>query len=203
MRRIVVGISGATGSLLSLRILEALSEQDDVETHVVLSRWGRATAHVEIEESVSRLLELADHVHHTNDLAASISSGSFPVEAMVIVPCSMKTVAGIRHGYSDNLLLRAADVTIKESRRLVISPRESPLSAIHLENLLALARLGVRIVPPMPAFYQTPTSVSEIIDQLSMRVLDQLGIHSDIAPRWTGIEKANSRSVPAENGQSL
>ena len=154
MRRIVVGMTGATGAVLGVELLRQLQQCPDVETHLVLSRWARATIHLETELSGRDVESLADAVYSWNDQAAPISSGSFLTEGMIIAPCSMKTLAGIRTGYSDGLIGRAADVTLKERRRLVLVPRETPLSEIHLENMLALARMGASIVPPMPAFYE-------------------------------------------------
>jgi flavin prenyltransferase len=156
MRRIVVGMTGATGAALGIGLLLRLQECPDVETHLVLSRWARATIHLETELSARDVEGLADVRYSWDDQAAAISSGSFRVEGMVIAPCSMKTLAGIRTGYADGLIARAADVTLKEHRRLVLVPRETPLSQIHLDNMLALARLGASIVPPMPAFYNHP-----------------------------------------------
>jgi 4-hydroxy-3-polyprenylbenzoate decarboxylase len=154
MRRIVVGITGATGATLGIGLLHRLQQCPDVETHLVLSRWARATIHLETELSARDVEGLADVRYSWDDQAAAISSGSFRVEGMVIAPCGMKTLAGIRTGYADGLIARAADVTLKEHRRLVLVPRETPLSQIHLDNMLALARLGASIVPPMPAFYK-------------------------------------------------
>jgi 4-hydroxy-3-polyprenylbenzoate decarboxylase len=183
--RLVIGMTGATGAILGIRVLEALRELD-VETHLVLSHWARATIELETGWSVSEVRALATHVYAANDQAAPISSGSFRADGMIVVPASMKTVAAIRTGYGEGLIARAADVTIKERRKLVLVPRETPLSEIHLDNLLALARMGVRIMPPMPAFYHRPTSIADLVDQTVARILDQVGLDLPGALRWEG-----------------
>lgn len=190
--RIVVGMTGATGAVLGLRLLERLSEDSGVETHLVLSRWARATIELETGRSARDVAELADVVHHSEDQGAPISSGSFRTDAMVIVPCSMKTLAGIRAGYAEGLVQRAADVVLKENRTLVLVPRETPLSEIHLENMLTLARMGVRIVPPMPAFYNHPRDVDDIVEHIVARILDQLGLQAPFARRWSGMRAART-----------
>lgn len=187
--RLVVGITGASGAIYGIRLLEALRDAN-VETHLVLSKWAEATIRLETEYSAAGVKGLASEVHPIGDLAASISSGSFLTDGMVIAPCSMRTVAAIRAGLSDNLLTRAADVTLKEQRRLVLVPRESPLHEIHLENLLALARMRVVIAPPMPAFYTRPQNLDAIINHTVARVLDLLGIDHDLSRRWAGTSGA-------------
>jgi flavin prenyltransferase len=193
--RLIVGMTGATGAVLGIRLLEALAADPDVETHLVLSRWARATIELETGRSGREVAELADVAHGPEDQGASISSGSFHTDGMVIVPCSMKTLAGIRAGYADGLVGRAADVVLKERRPLVLVPRETPLSEIHLENMLALSRTGVRIVPPMPAFYNHPETVDDIVDHIVSRVLDQLGLPAPAARRWAGM-RAGRESGP-------
>lgn len=183
--RIVVGITGASGSILGIRLLQALRSLE-VETHLVLSRWAKATLLHETSFSVSDVEKLASVVHGSENQAASISSGSFKTDGMVVAPCSMKTLAAIRTGYSDNLLCRAADVSLKERRKLLLVARESPLSEIHLENMLALTRLGVVIFPPVPAFYSLPENVSGLVDQIVGRVLDQFGLEMPGTVRWSG-----------------
>ena len=189
--RLIVGMTGATGSALGIELLRELRGHDEVETHLVLSRWARAIIDLETGLSVSDVTNLADVSYSPNDQGAAISSGSFRTDAMVIVPCSMKTLAGIRAGYADSLVGRAADVVLKERRRLVLVPRETPLSEIHLDNMLALARMGVAIVPPMPAFYNHPSSVDDIVGHLVARILDQLGIDCSRARRWEGMRHAS------------
>jgi 4-hydroxy-3-polyprenylbenzoate decarboxylase len=193
--RLIVGMTGATGAVLGVRLLEQLSTMPEVESHLVISRWARSTIELETGLSVREVGALADVVYSPDDQGAAISSGSFRVDAMVIVPCSMKTLAGIRAGYANTLVGRAADVMLKERRPLVLVPRETPLSEIHLENMLALARMGVRIVPPMPAFYQHPSTVDEVVDHIAIRVLDQLDLPVPEASRWQGMYAARTSSV--------
>ena len=183
--RLVVGITGATGTILGVRLLEALRHLE-VETHLVLSRWGRATLEMETDHTAAEVRELASVSHGPGDASAAIASGSFRTDGMIIVPCSMKTLAAVRTGYGDGLIPRAADVTLKERRKLVLVPRELPLSEIHLENMLALTRMGAVIAPPVPAFYTRPTSIDEILTHIVARVLDQFGLDLPDVPRWTG-----------------
>ncbi|GAA1962372.1 non-oxidative hydroxyarylic acid decarboxylases subunit B [Kitasatospora viridis] len=188
--RLIVGMTGATGAVLGVRLLEELRHQEQVETHLVLSRWARATIELETGLSTRDVAGLADVVHTPDDQGASISSGSFRTDGMVIIPCSMKTLAGIRTGYADGLIARAADVTLKERRKLVLVPRETPLSEIHLDNMLALARMGASIVPPVPAFYNHPATVDDIVDHIVARVCDQFDIKASRARRWEGMRPA-------------
>lgn len=183
--RLVLGITGATGSIIGVRILCALRDLG-VETHLVISRWGRATLGMETDLSPSDLHRLADEVHGGADHSAPISSGSFRTDGMIIAPCSMKTLGAIRGGYGEGLIARAADVTLKERRRLVLVPRELPLSEIHLENMLALARMGAVIAPPVPAFYTRPASIDELVTHIAARVLDQFGLELPGVARWQG-----------------
>ncbi|MFE7052934.1 non-oxidative hydroxyarylic acid decarboxylases subunit B [Streptomyces californicus] len=190
--RLIVGMTGATGAILGVRLLERLAADPAVETHLVLSRWARATIELETGRTARDVAELADVVHNSEDQGAAISSGSFRTDGMVVVPCSMKTLAGIRTGYAEGLVSRAADVVLKENRPLVLVPRETPLSHIHLENMLALARMGVRIVPPMPAFYNHPRTADDIVDHIVARILDQFDIEVPSARRWSGMRAARS-----------
>lgn len=191
--RLIVGMTGATGAPLGVALLRALRRTGGVETHLVMSHWARTTIELETDLTAREVQALADVVHGPGDQAASISSGSFRTDGMVVVPCSMKTLAGIRAGYADGLVGRAADVVLKEGRRLVLVPRETPLSTIHLENMLALSRMGVRMVPPMPAFYHRPTTVDEIVDHVVARVLDQFDLDPPDARRWRGLPEARRR----------
>jgi len=193
-------MTGATGAVLGVEVLRRLQECPDVQTHLVLSRWARATIQLETELSAGDVSELADVVYSSDDQAAAISSGSFRTDGMVVVPCSMKTLAGVRMGYADGLIARAADVTLKERRKLVLVPRETPLSEIHLDNMLALARMGVSVVPPMPAFYNHPASVGDIVEHIVTRILDQFDIESPTARRWTGVadQKATNLKVVSD-----
>ena len=184
--RIIVGITGASGAIFGLRTLQALRLLN-VETHLVMSRWARATLLEETGCSTDDVQKLASFHHAGDNQAAPISSGSFRTEGMIIAPCSMKTLAAIRTGYSDNLLARAADVVIKERRKLVLLTRESPLSEIHLDNMLALTRMGVVIFPPVPAFYNQPRTVDDMVHHIVGRVLDQFGLDLPDMSRWTGL----------------
>ncbi len=185
--RLVVGITGATGAPIAVRMLEALRELG-VETHLVVSRWARATLAQEAGISVKALQSLASFVYSPEDQAAPISSGSFRVDGMVIVPCSMKTLAAVRVGYGEGLIARAADVVLKEQRKLVLVTRETPLSVIHLENMLGLARMGAVVMPPVPAFYNTPKTIADMTEHLVVRVLDQFQLDMPTARRWNGPE---------------
>ena len=192
VKRLIVGITGATGAIFGVRVLEALKAAE-VETHLVLSKWGLQTVEHETGLTMADLEARASVVHGTGNMAATISSGSFKTEGMIVAPCSMRTVAAIAHGNGENLVHRAADVILKEHRRLVLVPRETPLSEIHLENLLKLSRLGVRILPPMPAFYNKPATLDDMVNHIVARVLDQFDIEASFARRWDGeMERAGS-----------
>jgi 4-hydroxy-3-polyprenylbenzoate decarboxylase len=184
-RRLIVGVTGATGSIFAVRLLEAL-RRTEVESHLVLSRWGARTLIHETDQTLDQVLALATHSYKGNDQGARISSGSFVTMGMIIVPCSVKTLADIAHGHSGELVHRAADVVLKERRRLVLAVREAPFTDIHLENMLKLSRMGVVISPPMPAFYNRPKSIEEMVDHTVARWLDLFGIEVDTAKRWTG-----------------
>jgi 4-hydroxy-3-polyprenylbenzoate decarboxylase len=185
--RLIVAMTGATGAPLGVRLLETLREMPDVETHLILSRWARATIELETERKADDVAKLADYVYSPNDQAAAISSGSFLTDGMIIVPCSMKTLAGIRTGYADDLIGRAADVCLKERRRLLLVPRETPFNDVHLENMLGLSRMGVIIFPPVPAWYNQPVSLDDAINHLVGRMLDQFGLRSPHVRRWAGM----------------
>src|SRR5690625_3319504 len=181
--KIVVGISGASGDIYGIRVLEALKEHG-VETHLIISSWAEKTITVETSYKVDEVKSLATHVYSSANQAALISSGSFRTDGMVIAPCSMKSLASISYGLADNLITRAADVILKEKRRLVLIPREAPLNEIHLENMHRLARMGATIMPPMPAFYNKPKSIDDIINHTVSRTLDQLNIENNLTDRW-------------------
>lgn len=187
--RVVVAITGATGAIFGVRILEMLAAAD-VETHLCISRWGQRTLEHETGLSVAEVRALASHVHGPNDQSAPISSGSFITEGMVIAPCSMRTLAAISYGLTDNLVARAAEVTLKERRRLVLMTREAPLTEVHLENMLRITRMGGVISPPMPAFYAHPIDLADLVDHIAVRALDQLGVHLEAMPRWSGEMRA-------------
>src|SRR5271170_5545015 len=184
--RIVVAITGATGAAYGVRLLSALGELD-VERHLVLSRWAEVTLLKETGLSVREVGAMASVVHARDNQGASISSGSFRHDGMIVAPCSMKTLSAIRFGFADGLIARAADVTLKERRRLVLLTRETPLSDIHLENMLALSRMGAIIAPPVPAFYNNPRTIDDLIDHPVGRVLDLFGLETPDLKRWTGI----------------
>ncbi len=181
--KIIVGISGGSGAIYALGILKVLKDLN-VETHLVVSNMGEYVINHECGVNIDELKEMADCYHENYDLAAPIASGSFKTDGMIIVPCSMKTLAAITMGYSDSLLTRAADVCIKDKRRLVIVPRETPLSSIHLENMLRLSNLGVTIMPPTPGFYNHPQDLSDIVTSIVGRSLDLLYIEHDLLKRW-------------------
>jgi 4-hydroxy-3-polyprenylbenzoate decarboxylase len=185
-RRLIVGITGASGAILGVRLLERLRETD-VQTHLVVTRWGRMTLEHETGLSRADVRALADVSYGHGDQGAAISSGSFRTDGMIVAPCSTRTLAAIAHGLSDDLVCRAADVVLKERRRLVLAVRETPLHAIHLRNMLTLAEMGVSICPPVPAFYPRPSSVDEIVDQTVVRLLDQLGLELESGSRWSGL----------------
>jgi flavin prenyltransferase len=183
-RRLIVAITGASGSIYGVRLLEKL-KGTDIETHLVMSRWGARTLVHETAYTPEQVQALATVSHPLTDQGASISSGSFLTMGMVVVPCSARTLAAIAHGTGDNLIHRAADVVLKERRKLVLAVRESPLSEIHLENMLKLSRMGAVICPPLPAFYVRPQAIDDMVDHSVSRILDQLGIHLQ-ANRWAG-----------------
>ncbi len=183
--RLILGITGASGAIFGVRTLEALRALD-IETHLVLSRWARVTIASETNYSVEQLERLASSAYHHDNQAAPVSSGSFRTDGMIIAPCSMKTLAAIRSGFGETLICRAADVVLKERRKLVLLARESPVSEIHLENMLALARMGVTIFPPVPAFYNRPQTICDLVDHIVGRVLDQFGLDMPGLTRWNG-----------------
>ncbi len=192
-RRIIVAITGATGTIYGVRALQMLAKTN-VETYLIISKWGARTLIHETSYTVEQVQEMATYTCAQNDQGAKISSGSFQTSGMIVAPCSVRTLGAIANGVSDNLIHRAADVVLKEQRKLVLVVREAPLNAVHLENMLKLARMGVVISPPVPAFYNRPETVAEIVDQTVMRVLDQLGIHLDEAPRWGGVMSTGEQS---------
>lgn len=184
--RIIIGMSGASGVIYGIRILEVLSAVENCETHLIVSKGAKLAIATESDWSVRDIEALADVVHSDQNLAASIASGSFQTDGMVVVPCSMKTLSGIANSYGENLLVRAADVVLKERRPLLLVPREMPLHAGHCRLLHEAALNGAIIAPPVPAFYNKPQSVADIVDDTVGRLLDLLGIENDLAKRWTG-----------------
>jgi 4-hydroxy-3-polyprenylbenzoate decarboxylase len=184
-RRLIVGMTGATGAIFGVRLLQAL-KASDIESHLVISTWAQRTIEHETPYTVDQVRALASIAHSSADMGATISSGSFATEGMVVVPCSMRTLGAIASGYGEHLVHRAADVVLKERRRMVLVTREMPLSEVHLENMLKLARMGVVIMPPVPAFYNRPQSIGDIVDHVVARVLDQFGIAVPFAKAWDG-----------------
>ena len=185
--RIIVGISGASGAIYGVRLLEVLREQDNVETHLVMSATGRMNIQIETDWKIRDVESLADVVHRNNDVGAMIASGSYQSDGMIVAPCSMKTLSAIVNSYADNLLCRAADVMLKERKRLILVPRESPLHSGHCRLLYRASRMGIDIAPPMPAFYNRPQSVDDIVDHTVGRLLDLLGLESGLVKRWNGL----------------
>jgi 4-hydroxy-3-polyprenylbenzoate decarboxylase len=184
--RLIVGITGATGTIFGVRLLQML-HGSGVETHLVMSKWGARTLAHETPHSLKEVQDLATHNYPLGDQGAAISSGSFITLGMVVAPCSMRTLSAIAHGQGDNLIHRAADVILKERRKLVLVVRESPFNEIHLENMLKLSRMGVIILPPVPAFYNQPQNLDDMINHVTMRTLDQFDIHLDVMNRWDGV----------------
>ncbi|KAM6478300.1 flavoprotein [Trichoderma sp. SZMC 28011] len=187
-KRIIVAMTGATGTILGIKLLIALRRLN-VETHLVMSKWAEATLKYETDYHASNVRALADHTYNINDMAAPIASGSFRVDGMIVVPCSMKTLASISTGLCDDLISRAADVILKERRRLVLVARETPLSEIHLRNMLDVTRTGAIIFPPVPAYYIKPSSVEDLVDQSVGRMLDLFDLDTEDFERWNGWNK--------------
>ncbi len=181
--KIVVGLTGSSGVIYGIRFLQALSKLG-IETHLVLSKWARKNIEIETDEHIEEILKIVSYSYNETDMAAAISSGSFRTNGMVIIPCSMKTMSSIANGYDDNLISRAASVTIKENRKLVIVPRETPLSKIHLSNMLKLSEIGVIILPAMPGFYHKPKTIEDLIAHIIGKTLDQFEIKNNAFTRW-------------------
>ena len=187
-KRLIVGITGATGSAYGIRLLEELRALKGWETHLVLTDAGVLNAHQELGLKRKDIERLAHHAYHPKDIGAAIASGSFLTEGMVIAPCSMKTLAAVAHAHADDLVSRAADVVLKERRRLVLLPREAPLNLAHLRNMVQVTEMGGVIFPPVPAFYAKPKTIQDLVEHTVRRVLDLFGIHSPKLARWKGID---------------
>jgi flavin prenyltransferase len=187
-RRLIVAITGATGAVYGVRLLQALQRMPDVETHLLVSPAGWMNIDQELDQRRPEIEALGDVVHNVRDIGASIASGSFRTDGMVVAPCSMRTLAAIAHGMSDNLITRAADVALKERRRLLLAVRETPLNLAHLRNMLAVTEMGGIVYPPLPAFYHRPSSVEQMIDHTVGRMLELLGIDQTLSPSWPGLK---------------
>ena len=192
--KLIVAITGATGTIFGVRLLQML-QGSGVETHLIMSKWGARTLIHETDYTVEQVERMATRNYPLGDQGAAISSGSFTTLGMVIAPCSMRTLAAIANGLGDNLIHRAADVILKERRKLVLVVRESPFNDIHLENMLKLSRMGVVILPPVPAFYNHPQNLDDMINHVAMRTLDQFDIHLDVMNRWDGVMLSSTKSV--------
>ena len=188
MKRLIVGLSGASGAIYGIRMLEVLRSVEDIESHLVLTPAAKRTIGLETDVSIADVEALADHSHSAGDIAAAISSGSCQTVGMVVIPCTIKTLAGIASCYADNLLLRSADVTLKDRRRLVLVLRETPLHAGHIRLMAQATEMGAVIAPPMPAFYHRPTTIDDLVNQTVNRVLDLMDIPlpADLFDRWEG-----------------
>ncbi len=182
--RLIVGITGSSGVIYGIKTLEVLRDLKQ-ESHLIISEWGKRNVTIETDKSIEYVKSLASKFYSNDNMAAAISSGSFRTDGMVVIPCSMKTLSSIANGYDDNLISRAAGVCIKESRKLVIVPRETPLSKIHLENMLKLSQIGVIILPAMPGFYYKPKTMDDMIAHIVGKMLDQFGIEHNIFRRWS------------------
>jgi 4-hydroxy-3-polyprenylbenzoate decarboxylase len=186
-RRLIVAITGASGVALGVRLLDYLKSETDIETHLMVSPAGWLTIDAELDVDRRTVEQLATRVYSVREVGACIASGSFETDGMVVVPCSMRTLAAIAHGLSDNLITRAADVTLKERRRLVLVARETPLNLAHLRNMTAVTEMGGIVFPPVPALYQRPASIDQMIDHMVGRVLDLFGIRQSLNPSWQGV----------------
>jgi flavin prenyltransferase len=187
-RRLVVAITGATGAIYGVRLLQQLAATPGVQTHLVVSDAAALTLHQEAGLQRRDVEALAHVVHRNRDVGASIASGSFQTDGMVVAPCSMKTLASVAHGLSDNLIARAADVMLKERRRLVLMVRETPFNLAHLRNMTAVTEMGGIVFPPLPSFYHRPATIDEMVDHTVSRVLDLFGVEHALAPRWGGMK---------------
>jgi 4-hydroxy-3-polyprenylbenzoate decarboxylase len=194
MKRLVVAITGASGAMYGIRLLQWLRESAQVETHLMISDAGVLSMHYELDMKRKDVEELADVVHSVRDVGACVASGSFQSEGMIIAPCSMKTLGSVAHGLSDNLITRAADVMLKERRRLVLMVRETPFNLAHLRNMTSVTEMGGIIYPPLPALYQKPQSIEDMVDHTTGRVLDLFGIQQTLAPQWQGIKLQRAES---------
>jgi 4-hydroxy-3-polyprenylbenzoate decarboxylase len=191
-QQLIIAITGATGAIYGVRLLQVLQHREDIETHLLISDAAIQTLHQELDMSRKAVEAFAGTVHNVRDIGASIASGSFQSAGMIIAPCSMKTLASIAHGMSDNLISRAADVVLKERRRLVLLARETPFNLAHLRNMTAVTEMGGIVFPPLPAFYHHPQTIQEMVDHTTGRVLDLFAISHRLTPRWSGIKPSDT-----------
>lgn len=199
MKNIVIGITGASGAVYGVRLIECLKSLPKPPLiHLVVSDYGKQTILIETNKDMIQISELVDYVYENDDISACIASGSYSVNTTIIIPCSMKTLSTVAWGMADNLIARVCDVALKENRPLIMCPRETPFNAIHLENMLRLSQLGVHIIPPMPAFYNNPQTIQDIVDHHVMKVLDHMGVSHDFGKRWRGervvVESSNNKT---------
>ena len=194
MKRLIIGMTGASGAIFGVRLLEVLADTN-IETHLIVSKWAQQTLEHETPYTIDILRNIASATYSIGDMGAKISSGSFHTDGMVIIPCSMRSVASIAHGLGEHLVHRSADVCLKEKRRLVLVVREMPFSTIHLENLLKLSKMNATILPPMPAFYNHPKNLDDMIDHIVMRTLDQFDITRELVDRWDGEMHNNTKRI--------
>lgn len=197
-KRLIVAITGATGAVYGVRLLEVLSEMPNIETHLVVSDSGLLNLQQELEMNLTQLKALADVTHHISNVGATIASGSFQSDGMVVAPCSMRTLAAIAHGLSDNLITRAADVMLKERRRLILMVRETPFNLAHLRNMTSVTEMGCIVYPPLPCFYHRPQTIADIIDHTVNRVIDLLGIPHTMASRWEGLVEVTQHNLAGD-----
>ena len=198
MRRLILAVTGATGAIYSIRLLEKLRALGGVETHLIVSSAGWLSIQHELALDRPSVEHFADVVHNVRDVGATIASGSFATDGMIVAPCSMKTLASIAHGLSDNLIARAADVTLKERRRLVLLVRETPLNLAHLRNMTAVTEMGGIIFPPLPAFYDKPATIDEMVDHTVARVLDMFQLGPALTDGWPGLRKGNGADAAVD-----
>ena len=194
-KRLIIAITGATGATYGVRLLQVLREMPDIETHLVVSKAGLLNLQQELEMSRTQTEALANVTYHVDDIGAAIASGSFQSFGMVVAPCSMRTLAAVAHGLSDNLITRAADVILKERRRLILMVRETPLNLAHLRNMTSVTEMGGIIYPPLPCFYHQPQSIAEIIDHTVSRIVDLLDVPHTLAPRWQGLTAVSQNNL--------
>ena len=193
--RMIIGISGASGAIYGIRLLQVLSTTENVETHLVISKAGEMTIHHETDWDINDVKKLADYHYNISDIGATLSSGSFKRDGMIIAPCSMKTLSALSNSYTDNLIIRAGDVTLKEKGKLVLLVRETPLHLGHIDNMKKMAEIGAIVMPPVPAFYHKPATLQDVIDHTIGKVLDVFRIEHNLFQRWSGLQEESSVNI--------